>query len=289
MKKLSSLLMLILFALLGCSSNTDYTAGNDMHEQDMATEEATQMDEMSMDTEQADGEIRLNLGEKIIENAYLRYETTHFDDALSFVNEQVTAHSGLVEYSQREQSAHMDDAGEYVSMILRIPQDHLHPFIESMEKFSQLNLLSQEVGRQDVTQHYRDNETRIAVLVEEEAALRELLQEQGSLEEVLQIRRRLTEVITEREVFENQNQSYDEQVSYSTVELSIQQTDRASGQDVSGFWDRLTNAFVDSLYAFISFMQVLAIGIVSILPHLLFAAVFGYLAYRLYKIMVNKK
>lgn len=279
MKKLTSLLSLMVFTLLACSSMMDDTSVENMGQHDMATEETAQVADMDMNSAQSDGEISLDLGDKIIENAYLRYETTNFDEALTFVNDQVNAYNGMVEHSQREQS----NPGEYVSMTLRIPQDQLHPFIDSMEEFGQLYLLSQEVGRQDVTQSYRDNETRIAVLAEEEAALRELLQEQGSLEEILQIRRRLTEVISEREVFENQNQSFDEQVSYSTVELSIQQTDRASGQDVSGFWDRLSNAFIDSFYSFIKFMQNLAIGIVSILPHLLFAAVFVYLAYRLYK------
>lgn len=288
MEKLTSLLTLTLFVLLACSPNMENSSDGKMGQQDMATEESAQVEDSATAPSQGTREISLDLGEKIIENAYLRYETTNFEEALTFVNEQVTAHSGMVEYSQREQSSHMNYTGEYVSMTLRIPQEDLHPFIDSMDDFTQLYLLSQEVGRQDVTQNYQDNETRIAVLEEEEAALRELLQEQGSLEEILQIRTRLTEVISEREVFEGQNQSYDEQMAYSTVELRIQQTDRASGQDVSGFWDRLSNAFVDSFYTFITFMQNLIIRLVYFIPHLILLGVIGYVGYRIYKKRKNK-
>lgn len=157
-----------------------------------------------------------------------------------------------------------------------------------MDSFDQLYILSQEVGRQDVTQNYRDNETRIAVLEEEEVALRELMQEQGTLEELLQIRRRLTEVISEREIFENQNQAYDEQVAYSTVELSLQQTDRASSQDLTGFWDRFTNAIVDSFYSFISVLQDLLISFVYFLPFLVIFGILGWIIYRFIKNVKNQ-
>lgn len=285
--KITASVLLSLFLLLACAQDSQTTEEYDMGqttEQDMAAEETAQVDEAA--DNQGDGEIALNLGDKIIENAYLTYETTNFDAALTYVNEQVTAFDGLVEHSNRGQATYERQPGDYMSMTIRIPQEQLHPFIDSLDAFNQLYILSQEVGRQDVTQSYRDNETRIAVLEEEEAALRELMQEQGSLEELLQIRRRLTEVITEREIFENQNQAYDEQVAYSTVELSIQQTDRASGQDVSGFWDRLTNVIVDSFYSFISFAQNLVIGLVYFIP---FLVVIGILAWIIYRILKNRK
>lgn len=285
--KITSLVVALLFLLLACSRgperSADYEMGQ-MDSQDMATEDSAGYDEAA--DGQADDEIGLDLGEKIIENASLSYETTNFDEATQFVNEQVSEHDGMVEYSHRGQSTYSGQTGSYISMTIRIPQDHLHPFIETLDAFDQLYILSQEIGRQDVTQSYRDNETRITVLEEEEAALRELMQEQGTLEELLQIRRRLTEVISEREIFETQNQAYDEQIAYSVVDLTIQQTDRASGEDVSGFWDRFTNAIVDSFYSFISFSQNLIIGLVYFIPHLV---ILGVIAYVIYRIIKNRK
>lgn len=285
--KLTRLLFPLLLLLLACARNSQDSMGNDMEhmtDHDMPTEETAQMDEVV--DNQGDGEIGLDLGDKIIENAFLSYETTNFESALEYVNEQVSEQDGLVEYSNRGQSTYQNRSGDYISMTIRIPQEQLHPFIDSLDAFEELYILSQQVGRQDVTQNYRDNETRIEVLEEEEAALRELMQEQGTLEELLQIRRRLTEVISEREIFENQNQAFDEQVAYSTVELSIQQTDRASGQDVSGFWDRLINAIVDSFYSFISITQNLLISFVYFIPFLL---IFGILGWIIYLFLKNRR
>lgn len=284
--KLISLLIPLLILLFACSGNPQDSMGSDREQAvyDMATEETAELDEMADNEE--DGEITLDLGDKIIENAYLTYETTNFQAALDYVNEQVTAYEGLVEHSNRGQSPYSNQSGDYIYMTIRIPQEQLHPFIDSLDSFDQLYILSQEVGRQDVTQNYRDNETRITVLEEEEVALRELMQEQGTLEELLQIRRRLTEVISEREIFENQNQAYDEQVAYSTVELSLQQTDRASSQDLTGFWDRFTNAIVDSFYSFISVLQDLLISFVYFLP---FLVVFGILGWIIYQFIKKRK
>ena len=284
--KLISLLIPLLILLFACSGNPQDSMGSDREQAvyDMATEETAELDEMADNEE--NGEITLDLGDKIIENAYLTYETTNFQAALDYVNEQVTAYEGLVEHSNRGQSPYSNQSGDYIYMTIRIPQEQLHPFIDSLDSFDQLYILSQEVGRQDVTQNYHDNETRITVLEEEEVALRELMQEQGTLEELLQIRRRLTEVISEREIFENQNQAYDEQVAYSTVELSLQQTDRASSQDLTGFWDRFTNAIVDSFYSFISVLQDLLISFVYFLP---FSVIFGILGWIIYRFIKKRK
>lgn len=283
--KLAYILTPLLLLLIACGGSPQDSMGSDreqLAEYDMAVEETSQVDDTA-DFEE-DGEIALDLGDKIIENAYLTYETTNFESALDYVNEQVNAFEGLVEHSNRGQAPYSSQSGDYIYMTIRIPQEQLHPFINSLDTFDQLYILSQEVGRQDVTQNYRDNETRIAVLEEEEAVLRELMQDQGTLEELLQIRRRLTEVISEREIFEIQNQSYDEQVAYSTVELSLQQTDRASSQDLTGFWDRFTNAIVDSFYSFVSVIQNLLISLVYFIPFLIVFGIVGWFIYRFIKL-----
>lgn len=277
--KLNVLFVLLSFLMVACTQES-------FEQQDMAIEQAATEEEMFEETEeqQSEEEVGIDLGDKIIENASLSYETTNFDAALEFVSEQIPAHEGLLEHSNRGQgNVNQSEAGDYIAMSIRIPQEQLHPFIDAIDSYKDLYLLTQEIGRQDVTQEYRDNETRMAVLEEEEAALRELLQEQGSLEEILQVRKRLSEVISEREMFENQNQAFDEQVAYSTVDLSIQQTDRASEQDVSGFWNRLTNAFVDSFYSFISFTQNLIIGFIYFIPHVIVLSILSYVIYRIWQ------
>lgn len=268
-----SLLALILMA---CASNqsSDFS-GMDM---DMATEQSSSMHDMEMaesNLEQGvDGE--LDLGEKIIETASMSYEAVYFDDTLVYVEELIEANDAQVQHSSRWQSSSSYGfLGERISMTIRIPQEQLHHFIDTLNAYDDLVIQYQDFVRTDVTKQYRDNDTRIAILKEEETALREMLQEQGSLEEILQIRTRLSELVTEREIFENQNKSYDEQVAYSTLNLDIQETDRANSRDTRGFWDRITNALVDSLFRFIAVGQNLVISFIYLIPYLIIFGIVG--------------
>lgn len=67
--KLISLLIPLLILLFGCSGNPQDSMGSDREQAvyDMATEETAELDEMADNEE--NGEITLDLGDKIIENA----------------------------------------------------------------------------------------------------------------------------------------------------------------------------------------------------------------------------
>lgn len=258
--------------LLACGAND---SSKDITGFDMVHEETTQMSEMQAveDDMAADGS-SLDLGEKIIETAMVGYEAMDFESTLDYVNEQIKAFEVQVEYSSRWQSSSSYGfLGDRISLTLRVPQDSLHAFIDTLNAYSDLVIQNQDFQRMDVTKQYRDNDTRIAILKEEETVLREMLQEQGSLEEILQIRTRLSELVMEREIFENQNQSYDEQIAYSTLHLEIQETDRANTRDTRGFWNRITNAIGDSFYRFIAVTQNLVITFIYLIPYFIIISV----------------
>lgn len=243
----------------------------------MASEDIAQMNEMQVvDNDMAAEEAGLDLGEKIIETVMVGYEALDFENTLDYVNQQIEAFEAQIEYSSRWQSSSSYGfLGERIALTLRVPQDSLHTFIETLNAYDDLVIQNQDFERVDVTKQYRDNETRIAILKEEETVLREMLQEQGSLEEILQIRTRLSELVTEREIFENQNQSYDDQIAYSTVHLEIQETDRANTQVTRGFWSRISNALIDSFYRFIVVGQNLVITFIYLIPYILVLTVVG--------------
>lgn len=271
---LFAFISLISLVLVACGSND---ASRDTAGYDMASEDLAQMNEMQVvDNDMAAEEAGLDLGEKIIETVMVGYEALDFENTLDYVNQQIEAFEAQIEYSSRWQSSSSYGfLGERIALTLRVPQDSLHTFIETLNAYDDLVIQNQDFERVDVTKQYRDNETRIAILKEEETVLREMLQEQGSLEEILQIRTRLSELVTEREIFENQNQSYDDQIAYSTVHLEIQETDRANTQVTRGFWSRISNALIDSFYRFIVVGQNLVITFIYLIPYILVLTVVG--------------
>ena len=271
---LFAFISLISLVLAACGSND---ASRDTVGYDMASEDIAQMNEMQVvDNDMAAEEAGLDLGEKIIETVMVGYEALDFENTLDYVNQQIEAFEAQIEYSSRWQSSSSYGfLGERIALTLRVPQDSLHTFIETLNAYDDLVIQNQDFERVDVTKQYRDNETRIAILKEEETVLREMLQEQGSLEEILQIRTRLSELVTEREIFENQNQSYDDQIAYSTVHLEIQETDRANTQVTRGFWSRISNALIDSFYRFIVVGQNLVITFIYLIPYILVLTLVG--------------
>ena len=257
----------------------------------MASEEMAQMNDMATsDFDEASDGAGLELGEKIIETASMSYEAMYFEDTLEYVNQEIEAFEAQVEYSSRWQSSSSYGfLGERISMTMRVPQDSLDAFIETLNAYDDLVIQQQDFQRTDVTKQYRDNETRIGILKDEETVLREMLKEQGSLEELLQIRTRLSELVTEREIFENENQSYDEQIAYSTLHLEIQETDRANTHVTRGFWDRITNAIVDSFYRFIAVGQNLVITFIYLIPYILILGTIGLIVFYILRNRNKKK
>lgn len=276
------ILAIVLF-LQGCGAyqgdGDESSSTTNMH---MMDDMAGNMEEEAMDREEMG--MDLDIGEKVIETAFLDFETLHFDEALAFINETTEQFEANIQHSSRGTStSSYGYIGNYISLTIRVPQDNLQQFVATLNEHDQLYILHQEMGQQDVTRNYRDNETRIEILQEEETVLRQMLEEQGSLEEILQVRTRLSEVITERENLENQNRNYDQEINYSTVSLNLQQTERVNEQDVSGFWDRLVNSFSDSFYRFIVVLQNLVISLVYMLPFIVIIGIVAYIAYRIYK------
>lgn len=281
---LLSFFSILLILLSACAFRFDESS-NDSNQMDMVMDVEESAVNEPIDRE--NDEVGLDLGEKIIENASLSYETVHFEKTINFINKQLDGYEARLEKSSKGQASSSDGfIGEYVSMTIRLPKESLNPFIDVLNEYDDLYLQNEEISRVDVTKAFRDNETRLEVLGEEEDALRKMLQEQGSLEEILQIRTRLSEVISEREIYENDNKHYADQAEFSTIYLYVQQSDRATTRDVSGFWDRLKTAFVDSFYRFITVAQNLAIGFVYSIPYLIIlvlVTIIFYFAFRAFR------
>lgn len=279
MKNIRSFLFILFSTLLllsACSFRMDESS-NDSAQMDIEFAEDGYMDEENFSVAER---AELDLGDKIIENASLSYETTRFKETAELIDEQLDVYEAILENSSRGQSSSSYGfIGEYLSMTIRLPNEQLDPFITELNNMADLYLQNQEISRVDVTKQFRDNETRIAVLKEEEEALRNMLQEQGTLEEVLQIRTRLSEVISEREIYENENTHYNEQSEFSTIYLYIQEADRANPRNIGNFWDRISDAFVDSFYRFVAVTQNLIIGLVYFIPYLIIILILVLLIY----------
>ena len=98
-----------------------------------------------------------------------------------------------------------------------------------------------------MTLTYVDTETRLKALETEQARLLELMEQAQTMSDLLEIEGRLTEVNYQLESVASQLKTLENQVSYATVHLYINEVQEYTPVAEKTTWQRITEGCVDSL------------------------------------------
>lgn len=206
---------------------------------------------------------------KLIRRLSLSVETENYDDLLDRVQERVTTVGGYIE--QMEANTRYGTKNRYADMTLRIPADQLGAFSAHMEEIS--NVVWRNESTEDVTTQYVDTESHLAALRIEQERLMALLEKAESLTDILELESRLTDVRYELEQMESQLRTYDNQIEYATVSLSVSEVEVYTPIEEPGFWESIGDGFVESLRGVWSFLTgAFALFVVAI-PYLVLLGV----------------
>lgn len=270
--KLFSLLLSILF-LAACSNGED-SRSSSQEALDMGAPETVTQDGGAAPDEQQGLDL---IGDKVIRTVYSTYETLEYENTIQHIQELIQKHNAYIEYSYESTYSPTGsftpegNTRQYRRMeyTLRVPTPSLNRFMTDMEGAEAVKV-SEQVGSEDITQSYRDTETRIQVLRQKEERLNELLAQAENLEQILQIENSLSETIAEREMLQSQLDNYDDLIDYTSIHMTITERMRVSSTrgDAIPFWDRVKDALVDSLYAFYYWLQDAVIWLIYLLPFL---------------------
>ncbi len=159
---------------------------------------------------------------KLIRNVYMNVETDAFDDVLAGLEAKVTELAGYIEQSDVSGSSITYSnvrPNRYASMIARIPSDKLDQFILLVEGSG--NVTNKSESTQDVTLRYSDLESRRKTLTVEQDRIWSLLEKADTLEAVIALEERLSQIRYELESMESQLKLFDNQVEYSTIEITL--------------------------------------------------------------------
>ena len=188
---------------------------------------------------------------KLIKNVSLDVETENYDSLIQTVESQVQQLGGYIEsrYSNNRQYGNPDYYADnrYTSMTIRIPKEKLDTFLQTMGEES--NIVSQSESVTDVTLQYVDLESHKKALVTEQDRLLELLEQAETVEDIMTIESRLSDVRYQIESMESQLRTYDNQVDYSTVNLSIDEVEQYTPSPDISAGEKMKQGFVDSLKA----------------------------------------
>ncbi len=179
---------------------------------------------------------------KLIKTVEIDAETEQYDALITALEAKITALGG---YMESRRTGTYGKSRRWSNMTIRIPAENLSGFVAHVT--AEANVLSTSEQTLDVTLQYSDTETKIAALKTEQARLMELLAGANNLSEILEIEARLSDVTYELERYESQKRGYDNQITYATVHLSIEEVAVLTPVEEPTVWTRISTGFRDSL------------------------------------------
>ncbi len=162
-------------------------------------------------------------GRKIISTASLSLVVDDVEAGLGHIQAIASGLGGFVEHLNSSGSQE-DRRG---TVTLRVPPEQFLPAIERIEGLG--DVISREVGREDVSEQFIDLEARLKSAQREEESLLRLLQQTQNVTEILTIERELNRVRSDVERFQGQLNLLERRVSLATVRVFLSQPTTATG------------------------------------------------------------
>lgn len=208
--------------------------------------------------------------QKLIKTVDIQAETTDLDTLLAHTETEIAQLGGYIESSELKNLTRTDSEVRRIDMTVRIPAERLDEFVTHVKSGS--HVVSAIQKQEDVTLRYTDHESRLKTLQTEHDRLLSLMEQARDMDDVLTIEARVTEVLYEIESMTAQLRKMDDQISYATVTLRIEETMTMMQDEKPGFWENVSVQFTDNISNFGSFFQGLAAMLIIYSPQLILLA-----------------
>ncbi len=214
-----------------------------------------------------------DMSEKIIYNADVTLETTSFDEALERISAMVADLGGYLESSSVSGSNYSSISKGYAGarsahFSIRIPAARFSDLIGTISDLG--NVPYSNTYTRNVTTQYYDTQSRLDAYRVQEKRLLEMLAIAESVEDMLAIQRELTDVQYEIDSLTGTLRYYDNQVGYSTVNLSVNEVKEYTPEPTVRltYWERMSKGFKESVHKTAEFFKELFLWFVTSLPWL---------------------
>ena len=209
--------------------------------------------------------------QKLIRTVSISAETEDLDGLLAELTGQITALGGYTEYQNiYNGSSYQSYHSRSAELTVRIPADRLSDFLTQVEGFS--NVISKTESVDDVTLRYTDTQSRMEALQAEHDRLVELMDQAETMADLLEIEARLTDVRYELESVTSALRVLDNQVTYATIELYIDEVEVLTEVEEPTVWQRITTGLIRNLENLWEFLVDLFVWIIVCSPQLLLLA-----------------
>lgn len=248
------------------SRSTDYSyaensAAYDMNESDL---------DYMFDTVTKQPSENITDTRKIIKSINVTLETLEFDKAVEDIKSQALSQGGYIESSNIQGSSINDEYSlRKASFVIRVPATKLESYVDTLNV--NYNVLQINENSSDITDQYYDAQSRLNSLLTQEERLLFMLEGATELQYMLEIERHLADVRYQIENYHSTLTRYDNQVSMSTVSISLQEVVKYQvvNDPPRTFGQRFVSAISGSWNNFVFGLQNFVINFVYALPGLL--------------------
>ena len=199
--------------------------------------------------------------QKIIYNASLSMESTDFDTTREALMTAVEANGAWLESTSLYGTE--KDHDRTADYTVRVPVDNYRAFLAAVGEAGSVRNVSENA--QNITSSYIDVESRLAALEAQRTRLNELADQAETTADLLEIESQLSDVQYQLENYTRQLRNMDQQVSYSTVDIYLEEVATLTPTGVT-FTERIADAFGGGWDAFVGFVQGLVIALVYLWP-----------------------
>ncbi len=279
---LSVIITSLVLSTMGCGSSKDFESSetNAFYTEDVAAEgwadtaaaDTGYAEEKSVEAPTEAGREDLegyDLSRKIVYTSNIGIESKKFDEDVVTVKGLITSNGGYIQSSSQYGSAEYGNRDCHFTA--RIPAKSYDAFMSAVGSVGSMTSKYEDV--QDITSEYVDVQARLKSLNTKMERLRELEAKAETVEELLQIEDRINDVQYQIESYTAQKRVYDDQVDYSTVDITIEEVATFTEVKADTAWNRFVDAAKDSCSGFITFLQDFVIALIYLFPYALIIVV----------------
>ena len=206
--------------------------------------------------------------EKIIYSASATVETTDFDATITALSELIAQYEGFVESSSSSSGNYYQKsrgtASRSASYLIRIPSKHFNTLMGSLSTLG--NIPYSNTFTENISAQYYDVQARLTAYETQETRLLEMMAIAESVEDIILLEDRLTELRYNIESLQSTINNWDRQVSYSSINLSIEEVRVYSPEPQISYGQELWMALKNALKNTGDFFKDLLVFIVASLP-----------------------
>lgn len=189
---------------------------------------------------------------KLIKTVNLSVQTLNFEQSCTTIDSYAASLGGYIESSEIYNNNYYYSGNAYLDnrsahYVIRIPGEKLDYFLSRIGDVG--TVTSKSFSTDDVTLSYLDVESRAKSLKIQQERLLALLEKAETVEEIIALEQRISEVTYELELNETTLRNYDNLVSFSTVNIRLDEVARVSHGEPATVGERISSGLSDTFYA----------------------------------------